>query len=88
MMADIVFILSTVGFTLIVVGFGLLVYGFIWNARRSGLKGRFGGLVLIGPFPIVFGSSRGMVRLMTILSIVLIALFIAFWTLPLLFGGV
>ena len=87
-MADIAFVLSVVGFTLLMAGFGLLIYGFVWRFRRSGLRGRFGGLVLIGPFPIVFGSSRGMARLMTILAMIFIALFIAFWILPLFFGGV
>ena len=87
-MADLTFILSALGFTLVVTGLGLLIYGVVWRMRRSGFKGGFGGLVMIGPFPIVFGSGRRMVKLMTILSIILIVVFVVLWILPFLFGGV
>ncbi|HUV24746.1 MAG TPA: DUF131 domain-containing protein [Methanomassiliicoccales archaeon] len=33
-------------------------------------RGRFGGLVLIGPLPIVFGSDRGIVLWMVVIAIV------------------
>ena len=65
-----------------------LIYGVVWRMRRSGFKGEFGGLVMIGPFPIVFGSGRRIVKLMTVLSIILIVVFIILWILPFLFGGV
>jgi len=87
-MADLAFVLSALGFTLVVAGLGLLIYGMVWRMRRSGLRGGFGGLVMIGPFPIVFGSGKGIVRLMTILSIILIVVFVVLWVLPFLFGGV
>jgi len=88
LMADLTFILSALGFTLVVAGLGLLIYGMVWRMRRSGFRGGFGGLVIIGPFPIVFGSGKGIVRLMTILSIILIVVFVVLWVLPFLFGGV
>jgi len=88
LMVNLTFVLSTLGFTFVVAGLGLLIYGMVWRMRRSGLRGEFGGLVMIGPFPIVFGSGKGIVRLMTILSIILIVVFVVLWVLPFLFGGV
>jgi len=40
-------------------------------------KTRFGGVVLIGPVPIVFGSDRRMALTMLLLAIVLIAIVLA-----------
>jgi len=88
LMINLTFILSALGFTFVVAGLGLLIYGVVWRMRRSGFRGEFGGLVMIGPFPIVFGSGKGMVKLMTILSIILIVVFVVLWILPFLSGGV
>lgn len=47
-----------IGSYLISIGFVLLVAGFFLSAMQNGSgSGEFGGLVLIGPIPIAFGSS-------------------------------
>lgn len=45
--------LIKLGIYLILIGFALLFVGMIISARNTS----FGGLVLIGPIPIAFGSS-------------------------------
>ncbi len=65
--------LFTVGFVLIFLGVLLVVLG----ALTSGLKAkdaevRGGGVVLIGPFPIIFGSDPQAAKTAIILAIVLI----------------
>ena len=44
--------LYLIGFILLIVGFALLVIGSAGTSSAS-----FGGVVFIGPFPIVFGSG-------------------------------
>lgn len=49
------------------------------EAASPGPSGRrFGGVVFVGPIPIVFGSDRGMTVAMLVLGIVLLVLLIAF----------
>lgn len=81
--------------TLFVTGFALTVVGFVMivaaslltRSRRSKhVRRDFGGVVLIGPFPIIFGSSRRTVRLMIVVAAVFIALTLLLSILPLLTG--
>jgi len=63
---------------------GMLIF-FIEAARRSGEKRvEGGGLILIGPFPIVFGTSSKITRIMIIIAIVLIVVFLILSLIPLL----
>lgn len=43
---------------------------------RAGVKG--GGAVIIGPFPIIFGTDKESVKILLLLSIILIALLLVF----------
>ncbi|MFQ6085151.1 MAG: DUF131 domain-containing protein [Candidatus Bathyarchaeia archaeon] len=80
------------GSILIIVGFLLVMLGFIIliNASTSGRRSRdkrsFGGVVLIGPLPLVFGSSQRIVRLMIILALVFVTLLLIFNLIPTLAG--
>ncbi|MFQ6065515.1 MAG: DUF131 domain-containing protein [Candidatus Bathyarchaeia archaeon] len=70
------------------VGFVLLVAGFIiafavalllvLKAVREKGRVRGGGVVMIGPFPIVFGTDKESVKVLLLLSIVLIVLVLVF----------
>ena len=70
-------ILFTVGFILILVGFVTIFVAalllFFKTLREKG-RVRGGGVVMIGPFPIVFGTDKESVRMLLLLSTALIVL--------------
>lgn len=66
--------LFVVGFVLVVLGIALLAYG---SAGQGSVSA--GGFILIGPFPIVFGtgSNGGVLALISLLAgVVMVALLI------------
>lgn len=80
--------LVLLGLLLIIIGIvacivGMLVFFIEATRRGEGVKKvEGGGLILIGPFPIVFGSSTKITRIMIILAIVLIVVFLILSLLP------
>ena len=62
------------GFTLAVVSVLMLIV----RRGRSGSNLRGGGIVMIGPFPIIFGTDKESVKTLVLLSIVLIGVVLAF----------
>lgn len=80
-------ILFLVGFALTVVGFIILIIASLWSRKAEPMKGGFGGVVLIGPLPIVFGSSRRMFRIMLIIAVLFVALILVLSVIPMLVGG-
>jgi len=70
---------------LVIVGFILAFVAMILlaiKARGTGGQTKGAGVLLIGPFPIVFGSDRESVRTLMILAIVLIVTVLVFMLLP------
>ncbi len=69
--------LITAGIALILVGFLLVFLGTIVAA--SGGKGDVegGGVIMIGPIPIVFGTGEGAVTLAMVLAIIMMVLWLA-----------
>jgi len=70
-------LLFAVGFILILVGSViLLVAAFLLVLRALREKGRVrgGGLVMIGPFPVIFGTDKESVKVLLLLSIALVVL--------------
>ena len=63
------------GLTLVVIGLALIVFGFL--ALRSGGRTRsdYGGVIIIGPIPIVFAKNKNTAIFLLILALVLILLF-------------
>ena len=72
--------LGQLGILLILAGFAVIFAGMLLTVIRGGGKG--GGVILIGPFPIVFGSDaktvKGLLWIVIILMVVLIVLNLAF----------
>jgi len=69
--------LTTLGLVLILTGFAaiflaLFLMHFSSETREDNIKG--GGAIIIGPFPIIFGTSKKIVKYLLALSIVLIIL--------------
>ncbi|MEM3551050.1 MAG: DUF131 domain-containing protein [Candidatus Bathyarchaeia archaeon] len=80
---------TSLGFALIFVGVIIVIAAFLL-LFLSGLKGggevRGGGAIIIGPFPIVFGTDKESVRAVLWLSIMLTVLLFAFFILFYLLG--
>ena len=81
--------LIAAGIVLIILGFFLVAIGMMRSARESaGLEDRGqetrdekikgGGVILIGPVPVVFGTDKRYALLLVILAIVLMLLAIIF----------
>ncbi|MGC8572618.1 MAG: TIGR00304 family membrane protein [Caldisphaera sp.] len=69
----------TIGFILIIIGFVIIFVGAIYSStQQSNQKTEVGGVIMIGPIPIIFGSSWKAVTIAIILAIVLMALAIVF----------
>lgn len=62
-----------VGFALVTVGLFLSVEGREDGGTKEGSTVHGGGIIMIGPIPIVFGTDRQSARALMILAIVLIA---------------
>ena len=59
----------TIGIALIILGFIILIIGTLLNAEKGGVKG--GGVILIGPIPIGFGTDRASMIIVLVLAIIL-----------------
>ena len=78
--------LFAIGLTLVFVGILALIVGIIWEmmkgAREESKEGErrteYGGVIFIGPIPIVFGSNKDMAKLALIIGIVMFVLVILF----------
>ncbi len=63
-----------IGFALIMAGVFVIIAGTLYAALRGGGRGEAGGVVVIGPFPIVWGTSSEAVKIAVIGAIVLMLL--------------
>ena len=68
----------TIGFILIIIGFVIIFVGAIYSSTQQSNQKTEVGVILIGPIPIIFGSSWKAVTIAIILAIVLMALAIVF----------
>ncbi|MHC1566448.1 MAG: TIGR00304 family membrane protein [Candidatus Syntropharchaeia archaeon] len=64
--------LILIGFLLILIGILLIAAGFISTAQKGEVRG--GGIVMIGPIPVIFGTDPGSLKLLMILAIFLMCL--------------
>ncbi len=55
--------LVVLGFFIVFIGIILIFFGSIFSSFRSGSEGHVetGGVLLIGPIPIIFGNSRPLI---------------------------
>ncbi|MCH4815405.1 MAG: DUF131 domain-containing protein [Saccharolobus sp.] len=77
-------ILFDIGIFLIFIGIILLFVGMIREASKSSnrdQKTQVGGVIFIGPIPIVFGSSKGIAKWMLIVAVILFILMVIFYIL-------
>jgi len=83
--------LITLGFLVVLLGMLLILLGVFSQVYQSWKTGsteqqengiRAGGVIMIGPIPLIFGSDPGAVKLAIILAIVLMALALILMYLP------
>gem|GEM_PF-2352489 len=67
------------GLLLVFIGLAIIIYALYVLSRKGSFEG--GGLILIGPIPILFGS-KGFIKRFWIVIILLIMLFILFTLFP------
>jgi uncharacterized protein (TIGR00304 family) len=65
--------LTAVGIVLLFVGFGVVALSMVGLGKREG-QVRGGGVVMIGPIPIIFGSDAKWASVAMVLAIALILL--------------
>ncbi|HDN01997.1 MAG TPA: DUF131 domain-containing protein [Candidatus Bathyarchaeota archaeon] len=70
-------VLFLLGFSLIIVGV-ILIFLETLSAGRIG-RGGVGGVILIGPIPIIFGSGTRVMRFLTVASLILFVAAILFY---------
>ncbi len=63
------------GISLIFIGFVLVFTGTLLSAGNTG----FGGLIMIGPIPIAFGSSSTMTVAAMVIGLLMMIVFWIFW---------
>ncbi len=64
-----------IGITLILIGFALVFMGAILSAQNV----TFGGLIMIGPVPIAFGSSPRITLIAMIVGLLLMLVYFMLW---------
>lgn len=81
-------ILLNLGFLLIFLGIIVLVIGMFYEALKSSnnknnnrQRTEVGGVIFIGPIPIIFGSSKDIAKWMIIVAIIIFVLLVLFYVL-------
>ena len=62
------------GVALLLVGFGVMAVAMLSEAKKEGAQVKGGGVVLVGPIPIIFGSDMKWASVAIVLAIVLVVL--------------
>ncbi|MGC8961478.1 MAG: TIGR00304 family membrane protein [Candidatus Bathyarchaeia archaeon] len=74
------------GTTLIFIGFILIFIGMIaWLFLPLGRKVRGGGVIMIGPLPLIFGTDRESLKILLLLAIILMLVTAALIFVPVVF---
>jgi len=68
--------MEPIGITLILIGIFAIILGFLILASSKNTKVEGGGIVLIGPFPIIFGTSIKMIYIVMILALIIMLLYL------------
>ena len=73
--------LLTVGLILVFLGFALAFISVLvmsFGGLRRGKKAKGGGIVMIGPIPIIFGTDKESLKVLMVLGIVLTVILFVF----------
>jgi uncharacterized protein (TIGR00304 family) len=81
--------LVTLGFLIVFIGMLIILAGVFsaayqsWKTGKPETSVRGGGVIMIGPIPIIFGSDVGAVKIVILLAIALMLLAFVFFYFPL-----
>ncbi len=70
------FILIILGIILFFVAAIIMFFNVFRNRKTKGIKG--GGLIMIGPIPIIFGTDKEAMKMLILLSIILMIIALIF----------
>ena len=79
-----------IGLALFILGIIICIIGVLWNIIKSfKTKGRIrgGGVVIIGPFPIIYGTDKEFTKMALIMTIIFFIFAFLTFLLPLILGG-
>ncbi len=62
------------GMVLVIVGMGVVAVAMLSQGRKEGAEVRGGGVVMVGPIPIIFGSDARWASVAIVLAILLLVL--------------
>ncbi|MDG7007645.1 MAG: DUF131 domain-containing protein [Nitrososphaerota archaeon] len=71
--------LVTAGLLLIIAGFAVVMVSMFSNESGTKTEVRGGGVIMIGPIPIIFGSDARWASVAIVLAIVLILVYFLLW---------
>ena len=71
--------LVALGITMIFVGVLLVFLGVLAQAMQGGGEAEAGGVIIIGPLPIIFGTSSKAALLAAVLGLVMMLLALLLW---------
>lgn len=74
-------LLYIAGFAFILIGIIILAMNMFFR-KKGKHKGEVGGVILIGPFPIIFGTSSRMMKVMLIIAFAFVAIILFMTLLP------
>ncbi|MEA1984218.1 MAG: DUF131 domain-containing protein [Euryarchaeota archaeon] len=68
-----------IGFSLIIIGFLMVLAGTVLQFIQGANNKHFGGLVMIGPIPIAFGSSPEITSTMLVIGLLFLVVYLLMW---------
>ena len=71
--------LVTVGLLVIIAGFAIVVVSLVLRGAGTKTEVKGGGVIMIGPIPIVFGSDAKWTSVAIALAIILIVVYFLLW---------
>jgi uncharacterized protein (TIGR00304 family) len=71
--------LTLAGLALVLLGFGVVAVSMLGQSREEGAKVKGGGVILIGPIPIILGSDAKWASVAIVLAIALVLLGLLAW---------
>ncbi|MGB9928427.1 MAG: TIGR00304 family membrane protein [Methanosarcina sp.] len=67
------------GIVIIFIGFLMLLLGIVLTIIQGSSNSQFGGIIMIGPIPIVFGSSPEITTTMLGLGLLIMIIYLFLW---------
>jgi len=67
------------GIATIFIGFIMLLLGIVLTIFQGSSESQFGGIIMLGPIPIVFGSSPEITTTMLVIGLLIMIIYLFLW---------